>query len=63
MSFGCSSEELKKLLNAKKFENRIINTQRGRLRKFKNDLEKWSFVRYSRSDPQTLIKNWATTVT
>ena len=40
MSFGCSSEELKKLLNAKKFQNTIINTQRGRLRKFKNDLEK-----------------------
>ena len=36
MSFGCSSKELEKLLNAKKSQNRIVNTQRVRLNKFKN---------------------------
>ena len=33
MSFGGSSEKLEKLLNAKNFQNRIINTQRVRLKK------------------------------
>ena len=28
MSFGYSGKELAKLLNAKKFQNRILNTQR-----------------------------------
>ena len=40
MPFGCSSKELEKLLNAKKFQNRIINTQVVRLK----------------NDPQMLLK-------
>ena len=36
MPFGCSSKELEKLLNAKKIQNRIVNTERARLNKFKN---------------------------
>ena len=49
MSFGGSSEKLEKLLNAKNFQNRIINTQRVRL---KNDHNC-----YSKNDPQTFLKN------
>ena len=33
MSFGCSRKELEKLLNVKQIQNRIINTQRVRLKK------------------------------
>ena len=32
MSFGCSSKALEKLLNTKKFQKRIINSQRVRLK-------------------------------
>ena len=55
MSFGGSSEKLEKLLNAKNFQNRIINTQRVRL---KNDHNC-----YSKNDPQTFLKNWTMNVT
>ena len=41
ISFGCSSKELEKLLNAKKIRNRMINTKRVRLK----------------NDPPTLMKN------
>ena len=36
MSFGCLSKELEQLLNAKNFQNRILNTQRVRLKNFRN---------------------------
>ena len=53
MSFGWSSKELEK------FQNRIINTQNIRFKKFK----KWSTKHYSKIGPQTLLKNWFTNVT
>ena len=46
MSFGCSSRELEK------FQNRILNTQRVRFKKFKKNIHK----RYLKSDSQTLLK-------
>ena len=46
MLFGCSSKELAKLLNTKKIQNRILNTQRVRLQKFITNIE-----------AQTLFKN------
>lgn len=35
MSLGCLNKKLEKLLNGKKFQNRILNAQRVRLQKFK----------------------------
>ena len=43
ISFGCSSKELEKLLNAITFQNRILNTERVRFKSSKNE-------------PQTLLK-------
>ena len=35
MSFDCSSKELENMLNAKKIQNRILNTKRIRSKKLK----------------------------
>ena len=67
MSFCCFSTELEKLLNAKKLPYKIINTQRIRLK----NLKKWStnvtqkviHKRYSKVEPQALLKNWPSNVT
>ena len=65
MSFGGSSEKLEKLLNAKNFQNKIINTQRVRLKKWwQSLLKKWhtnrsqklNHERYSKVKPQLLFK-------
>ena len=53
MSFGCSSKGLGK------FQNRIPNTRSVRFKKYKKMIHK----RYSKSDPQLLLKDWPTTVT
>ena len=53
MSFGCSSKGLGK------FQNRIFNTRSVRLKKYKKMIHK----RYSKSDPQLLLKDWPTIVT
>ena len=57
MSFGCSR---KKLVNAKNFKDRIINTQMVTFEKFKNwpttVTQKLTHKRYSKIDPQMLLK-------
>ena len=75
MSFDCSSKELENMLNAKKIQNRILNTKRIRSKKLKKWLakvtSKITHKRYSKNDPQTLLKNdpqllrkkWFTTIT
>ena len=67
MSFSCFSIELEKLLNTRKLPYKIINTQRIRLK----NLKKWStnvtqkviHKRYSKVEPQALLKNWPSNVT
>ena len=63
------------MLNAKKIQNRILNTKRIRSKKLKKWLakvtSKITHKRYSKNDPQTLLKNdpqmlrkkWFTTIT
>ena len=51
-------------MNAKKCQNRILNTQRVRLKKFekrsKNVTQKLTHNCYLKVDPQTVIKTWPT---
>ena len=67
MSFGCWSKEFEKMLNVKKCQNRMLNTQRVRSNKFKNwpaiVTQKVIYKRYSKSNPQLLLKKWPTNVT
>lgn len=59
MFLGCLSKKFEKLLNGKKFQNRILNTQGVRLQKFKKQSTKVT----KNNDPQLLHKKGSTTVT
>ena len=60
MPFGCSSKNLKSCWT----QNRILNTQRVRLKKFekrsKNVTQKLTHNCYLKLDPQLLLKSWPT---
>ena len=59
MSLGCLNKKLEKLLNGKKFQNRILNAQRVRLQKFKKQSTKVN----KKNEEQQLLKKGSTTVT